>query len=100
MGWRPQLTPPLGPFRIRISPRTCLCFRAFVNPSSNPASRRGARQVPTGTEWIHEIKHDGYRLIVERDGKRVRYGPAIATTGAVAFPLITKAACATAIRPS
>ena len=27
--------------------------------------------VPTGTEWIHEIKHDGYRLIVERDGKPV-----------------------------
>ena len=23
-------------------------------------------------DWIHEIKHDGYRLIVHRDGKRVR----------------------------
>jgi bifunctional non-homologous end joining protein LigD len=23
-------------------------------------------------EWIHEIKHDGYRLIVQREGKRVR----------------------------
>ncbi|MEY9227728.1 bifunctional non-homologous end joining protein LigD [Bradyrhizobium japonicum] len=32
---------------------------------------RGAK-VPTGTDWIHEIKHDGYRLIVERKGERVR----------------------------
>ena len=23
-------------------------------------------------EWIREIKHDGYRLIVQRDGKRAR----------------------------
>jgi ATP-dependent DNA ligase len=32
---------------------------------------RGTK-VPTGPDWIHEIKHDGYRLIVQRDGKRVR----------------------------
>ncbi len=28
--------------------------------------------VPTGPDWQHEIKHDGYRLIVQRDGERVR----------------------------
>jgi bifunctional non-homologous end joining protein LigD len=28
--------------------------------------------VPAGKDWLHEIKHDGYRLIVLRDGKRVR----------------------------
>jgi ATP-dependent DNA ligase len=27
---------------------------------------------PSSPLWIHEIKHDGYRLIVQRDGKRVR----------------------------
>ena len=27
---------------------------------------------PSGSLWVHEIKHDGYRLIVQRDGKRVR----------------------------
>jgi ATP-dependent DNA ligase len=32
---------------------------------------RGAA-VPAGPDWIHEIKHDGYRLIVQREGKRVR----------------------------
>ena len=31
-----------------------------------------AAKVPDRPEWIHEIKHDGYRLIVQRDGKRVR----------------------------
>jgi ATP-dependent DNA ligase len=29
---------------------------------------RGTK-VPAGPDWIHEIKHDGYRLIVQREGK-------------------------------
>jgi ATP-dependent DNA ligase len=32
---------------------------------------RGTK-VPNGTDWLHEIKYDGYRLRVERDGDRVR----------------------------
>jgi bifunctional non-homologous end joining protein LigD len=28
--------------------------------------------VPAGAEWFHEIKYDGYRLRVARDGDRVR----------------------------
>ena len=31
-----------------------------------------AAKPPTGPQWVHEIKHDGYRLIVRRDGARVR----------------------------
>ena len=27
---------------------------------------------PTGSLWVHEIKHDGYRLMVRRDGSRIR----------------------------
>jgi bifunctional non-homologous end joining protein LigD len=27
---------------------------------------------PAGTDWVHEIKHDGYRMIVHRDGPAVR----------------------------
>jgi bifunctional non-homologous end joining protein LigD len=27
---------------------------------------------PSGSAWVHEIKHDGYPLIARRDGKRVR----------------------------
>jgi bifunctional non-homologous end joining protein LigD len=31
-----------------------------------------ALKPPVGPDWLHEIKHDGYRLIVRRDGKAVR----------------------------
>ena len=31
-----------------------------------------AARPPTGPLWVHEIKHDGYRLMVRRDGPRVR----------------------------
>lgn len=31
-----------------------------------------AKAVPSGPEWLHEVKYDGYRLRVERDGSRVR----------------------------
>jgi bifunctional non-homologous end joining protein LigD len=31
-----------------------------------------AVKVPVGPDWIHEVKHDGYRLIVQREGERVR----------------------------
>jgi len=27
---------------------------------------------PSGPLWVHEIKHDGYRLMVRLDGSRVR----------------------------
>lgn len=31
-----------------------------------------ATAVPTGSDWLHEVKYDGYRLRIERDGDRVR----------------------------
>jgi ATP-dependent DNA ligase len=31
-----------------------------------------ALKPPSGPDWVHEIKHDGYRLIVRRDGPAVR----------------------------
>jgi bifunctional non-homologous end joining protein LigD len=31
-----------------------------------------ARAVPDGPRWAYEIKHDGYRFIVRREGDRVR----------------------------
>jgi bifunctional non-homologous end joining protein LigD len=31
-----------------------------------------AKTAPSGPEWLHEIKHDGYRLIARKDGDRVR----------------------------
>jgi ATP-dependent DNA ligase len=31
-----------------------------------------ASKPPSGPDWVHEIKHDGYGLIVHRDGETVR----------------------------
>jgi bifunctional non-homologous end joining protein LigD len=40
----------------------------FVHPS-RPAD---AAKVPAGDGWLHEIKHDGYRLMIRKTGDRVR----------------------------
>src|SRR5215467_12492979 len=37
-----------------------------------PAQPIKASKPPSGANWVHEIKHDGYRLIVRRDGPIVR----------------------------
>jgi bifunctional non-homologous end joining protein LigD len=37
-----------------------------------PAQPVKASKPPVGTDWVHEIKHDGYRIIVRRDGPAVR----------------------------
>jgi ATP-dependent DNA ligase len=31
-----------------------------------------APQPPTGEAWLHEIKHDGFRVVARKDGDRVR----------------------------
>ncbi|SFU59192.1 ATP dependent DNA ligase domain-containing protein [Bradyrhizobium arachidis] len=31
-----------------------------------------AKQVPSGPDWIHEVKHDGYRMLVIREDAHVR----------------------------
>ena len=37
-----------------------------------PCQPSKAARPPSGPLWVHEIKHDGYRLMVRRDGSRVR----------------------------
>jgi ATP-dependent DNA ligase len=31
-----------------------------------------ADQVPTGPDWLHEVKYDGYRMMLIREQERVR----------------------------
>src|SRR5215467_12559459 len=31
-----------------------------------------AQEPPSGPTWLHEIKHDGFRVIARKDGSRVR----------------------------
>jgi bifunctional non-homologous end joining protein LigD len=52
---------------------------------------RGTK-VPAGSDWIHEIKHDGYRLIVQRDGAHVRLFTRNDNDWSNRYPLIVRAA--------
>jgi ATP-dependent DNA ligase len=52
---------------------------------------RGTK-VPAGLDWIHEIKHDGYRLTVHREGKRVRLFTRNGHDWTDRYPLIVEAA--------
>jgi bifunctional non-homologous end joining protein LigD len=69
---------------------------AMVRPGGfiEPCIPTRAYKVPSGPGWVHEIKHDGYRLQVRRDGDTVRLFtrrgydwtdryPAIAATAAI-----------------
>jgi integrase len=29
-------------------------------------------KLPSGSDWLHEIKHDGFRIIARKNGERVR----------------------------
>src|ERR1700691_2266066 len=52
-----------------------------------------AAKVPAGPDWIHEIKHDGYRLIVQKiDRKRVRLFTRNGHDWTDRYPLIVEAA--------
>jgi bifunctional non-homologous end joining protein LigD len=51
-----------------------------------------AVKVPAGPDWIHEVKHDGYRLIVQRDGKRVRLFTRNGHDWTDRYPVIVEAA--------
>jgi ATP-dependent DNA ligase len=51
---------------------------------------------PAGPQWIHEIKHDGYRLIVCRRNDRVRLFTRRGYDWTDRYPLIANAAAALA----
>jgi ATP-dependent DNA ligase len=51
-----------------------------------------AERPPSGSDWIHEVKQDGYRLMVRRDGDRVRCFTKNGHDWADRFPSIVEAA--------
>ena len=64
----------------------------MLKSAFEPCIPTPGKKVPERTEWIHEIKHDGYRLIVQRDGKTVRMWTRNGHDWSGRFPLITEAA--------
>ncbi|WP_082885246.1 DNA ligase [Bradyrhizobium stylosanthis] len=51
-----------------------------------------AKAVPTGCDWFHEVKYDGYRLRVERNGSAVRLITRNGHDWTKRFPWIVEAA--------
>ena len=60
--------------------------------SFEPCIPTPGTKVPDSKNWIHEIKHDGYRLIVQREGKSVRLFTRNGYDWSDRYPLITEAA--------
>src|SRR6516165_11871506 len=60
----------------------------FVVPAQ-PVQRAAP---PSGADWVHEIKHDAYRIIVRRDGERVRLFSRKAIDWTARLPAIAEAA--------
>jgi bifunctional non-homologous end joining protein LigD len=48
-------------------------------------------KLPSGTEWLHEIKHDGFRIIACKKGAHVRLGSRPGNDLTRRFPLIVDA---------
>jgi bifunctional non-homologous end joining protein LigD len=44
------------------------------------------KQVPSGPDWVHEVKHDGYRMLVIRERERVRLFSRNGYDGPAAIP--------------
>ena len=53
-----------------------------------------AKAPPSGPGWIHEIKHDGFRILARRDGARVRLITRHGNDFTARFPLVASAVVA------
>jgi hypothetical protein len=60
-------------------------------PRFEPCLPRLAKEPPAGPGWIHEIKHDGFRIIAQRDAAGVRLVTRNGYNFADCFPLIVEA---------
>jgi ATP-dependent DNA ligase len=60
-----------------------------------------AKAPPSGPDWIHEIKHDGFRIMARRDGAGVRLFSRNGHDFTSRFPLVAAAVTAPSmVRPS
>jgi bifunctional non-homologous end joining protein LigD len=58
-----------------------------------------ASRPPAGPQWVHEIKHDGYRLIARKQAGRVRLFTRRGYDWTDRYPLIAKAVAALKANP-
>jgi bifunctional non-homologous end joining protein LigD len=56
-----------------------------------PSLNRACRRLPSGPDWVHEIKHDGYRLMARRDPVGIRLLTRNGHDWSPRYPLIVEA---------
>ena len=66
--------------------------------SFEPCLPRSAKEPPAGPGWIHEIKHDGFRILAHRRGRSVRLLTRNGHDLADRFPLAAEAIEALPVR--
>jgi bifunctional non-homologous end joining protein LigD len=74
--------------------------RPLAQPATfiEPCLPRPAKQPPAGQGWIHEIKHDGFRILAQRADGRVRLLTRKGTDFSSRFPQIIAALTALPVR--
>jgi bifunctional non-homologous end joining protein LigD len=80
---------PSGMRELRRRVRAEQSLRRF-----EPCLPRGADAPPAGAGWIHEIKHDGFRILAHRQGRAVRLLTRNGNNLASRFPLAAAAVLA------
>jgi ATP dependent DNA ligase domain len=92
-GCRPTHRPGC-PRSTRILPqRIYVCCHVAFLPAGfiAPCLPTKADTPPSGEMWLHEIKHDGFRIIARKDGDRVRLYSRPGNDMTRRFPLIVDA---------
>jgi bifunctional non-homologous end joining protein LigD len=46
-------------------------LRTFLAGFIAPCLPTKIEKLPSGSQWLHEIKHDGFRVMARKDGERV-----------------------------
>jgi bifunctional non-homologous end joining protein LigD len=79
---------------------TCrLSFSGMPPPGFiEPCLPSSADRPPSGPDWIHEIKHDGYRLMARRDPVGIRLLTRNGHDWAPRYPLIVEAVSGLKVR--
>ena len=91
---RPEC-PRASPRWTRILPQCLYMFAAMLRslPAGfiAPCLPTKADTLPSGEMWLHEIKHDGFRVIARKDGDCVRLYSRPGNDMTRRFPLIAEA---------
>jgi ATP-dependent DNA ligase len=80
---------------------TAMLYRVRPKPPPGfiqPCLPTRADKAPSSVNWIHEIKHDGFRMMVRRDAAGVRLLTRNGIDWTTRFPLIAEAATALRVK--